>query len=768
MKKSLVGSFAALFLLLGILGGAVHAKPIPWEITADSLIHLQDPESILAEGNVILNRPKEQDPNAMIVRADWVRYDVERGTVKARGNVYILSADDEITATVADLDLNTKTGTFSDSTIFMADTNMYITGEEVVKTGEFTYTLKKGWASSCKVEEGRRAPWSFRSSTAKLTVDGMAHLTNVRFQVKEVPVLYSPYMSFPAKTKRETGFLFPEWSHSSRDGFGFTTPFFVNISPSSDVTLYPGYKSERGVVYGAQYRYVRGENSFGTFMASHLRDDLMDGADLSDEFKKDGLLRRSANRYWVRGKANHDFGNNLTAKLDLDLVSDQDYLQELGDGAMGYDASEALFLRDFGRDIQEETLTERESSLQFVKAWSDMTLSGELRTRQNVAHDYRLGTDDGDNVLEPGEAAFIARTTSPLQALPRIDFSGRMPIAESPWSVAWDTEYVNYWRDQGLGAHRLDLHPQMITSLPRGGWIEGKVTGGMRETIYQVETYGGQTWAHDRFQDRLAYDFTGNMATTLMRDFDLSMGSVDWLEHTIRPNLLYEYLTRTQEKDLPNLDAEDRVAMKNWLTWEFNNYFGVGGTSTEGDLWNRNFGTFKVLQTYDIREGKRDLAGLGDRRREWSDLRFEMELFPVASWKIRYDTNLSMYGKHVTRYELLSQYSFPQGHSVALDYRYLKNSGMAAPYFYTDSGDSQHDLEGRIMARLTDTLQATAFLNKSFSTDHTVESTLGLIYKPACWMVEIETSKTVGDQRIMVIFSLDGIGRAFRWGKSNV
>lgn len=760
-KKTIFSSLSlSLAFLAGLVPPGAVAAPLPWELTADRLIHLQEPDSVVGEGNVVLTR----DPQGMVLRADWVRYDVERGLVRARGNVYLLSGRDEINAEAADIALDTSTGTFTRATIFLAETHMFVRGDEIEKTGEFTYTVTNGWVSACKTEEGGAAPWSFASSTTKLSLDGMAHLRNVRFQVKGVPLLYSPYMAFPVKTKRESGFLFPEWSNSSRDGFGITAPFFVNLSPSMDVTLYPGYLKERGLLSGAQYRYVHGPESYGTFMLGYLRDDFSDGGDLDREYKGDGLIRRSAHRYWLRGKANHDFGGNLTGRLDLDFVSDQDYLQEFKDGLMGYSASSALFLKDFGRSLQEETITERESSLQLVKAWENMILGGEVRTRQEVAHDTRLIADDGDGILEEGEYAILARPISPLQALPRIDFSGRVPLAGSRFSTSWNSEYVHYWRDRGIGAHRLDLHPRLITFLPRWGWVEGKMTAGIRETLYQVENHGGAVWDEERFQNRLASDFNANMATALMREFPLSGGSADWLEHLIRPNLVYEYVTRTGEHDLPHLDFVDRVARKNWLTWELNNYFTLGGDGEKG-AWSRNFAMFKMMQSYDVGEGRREESPGEGPRREWSDLRFDLQVFPVEAWNIRYQTNLSMHGKGVSRYELLSNYDFPQGHSFSVDYRYLKNQEMVEPYFYTDSGDSVHDLEGRVRARLGETLQATAFLNRSFSQDRTVTSGLGLVYRPHCWMVEMEMSRSTGEQRLMVIFSLDGIGRALRFGR---
>ena len=727
----LCGIVMTVAALVGFGIDQASAKPIPWEITADSLVRLNDPHSILAEGNVVMIRPSSQGPGGMFLRADWARYDVERGTVKARGNVYILSGADEITANSADMDLETETGVFTDSTIFMAETHMYVTGEEVVKTGEFSYVLKKGWATACKPEEGKSPPWSFTSTTTKLSVDGMAQMTNAVFHVKDAPLAYTPYFTFPAKTKRESGVLFPEWSNSSRSGFGLMVPVFLNVSPSTDITLYPGYLAKRGVQYGGEFRYVKGPESHGTFMLSYLHDDLVDGADLKNEYKNDGLIRRETNRYWLRGKANHDFGDHLTGKLDLDLVSDQDYLQEFKEGSMGYTASRLLFLDEFGRDLREETIVERESSLQLVKSWTNMVASAEVRTRQNSAHDIQLGADNGNGVLEAGEYTVLPRPTSPLQALPRFDFTGRIPISGTRMSTAWDSEYVNYWREEGVGAQRLDLHPKLISFLPRGGWFEGKLNGGARETAYQLASYGDSSWDKDSFQDRQAYDFTGNMATIFLRDFEL--GNSGWFEHMVRPNLVYEYLTRTQElasfDPAAYFDSVDRLERKNWLTWQLNNYFEVGGASERGDFWNRNLGLVKILQTYDLRQKNPESLDLPQegKRYDWSDLRLEATTYPVPNWALGYQTNVSMYGKGVTRYELRNMYSLAGGHTLGLNYRYLKDSGMVAPYFYTDLGESSNDLIGSAGTRLTETLSASYYLVKSFTEHHTVESIARLI-----------------------------------------
>jgi lipopolysaccharide assembly outer membrane protein LptD (OstA) len=57
------------------------------------------------------------------------------------------------------------------------------------------------------------------------------------FYVFDVPVLYVPYGIFPIKTERQTGFLFPQFGQSTKDGFRYLQPFYWAISKSTDSTV---------------------------------------------------------------------------------------------------------------------------------------------------------------------------------------------------------------------------------------------------------------------------------------------------------------------------------------------------------------------------------------------------------------------------------------------------------------------------------------------------------------------------------------------------
>ena len=758
---------ALLLLLIVVAGvpGAWAQGELQWELSADRLSHQEEPEGrlVLAEGGVVLSRPAAAG-GALTIKADRISYYPDRGLVEARGRVSIESPDEEVAAEAASLSLRDETGALTRATIFLPASGLYIKGGSIEKTGEVTYELRDAWLSACHPDEDCPPAWSFTSKRAKITLEGMAHLYHSAFRIRETPTAYLPYLLLPAKIKRQSGFLFPEWSRSRRDGLGVALPYFINLSPSADLTLHPRYLEHRGLLAAAEFRYAAGPDSRGMLVASFLKDKTVD--DETYDFKNDGLLRSTTNRYWVRGKADHDFGDNLIGRLDLDLVSDQDFIQEFDSGSLGYPTLDREFNETFGRDLLEPSLTTRQSALQLGKTRDNLVLTGELRLQQDSRHEKQA--------------------VSPLQSLPRLNFAARAPLRQRSSSLALNSEYVHYWRSRGIAAHRLDLHPQLVTPMPRaGGWLEGRLTTGARQTMYQVTEHGDDYhWEHERYQDRSAVDVEANLATTLVRDFALSRGldgQVEaaqpyhrrWLEHMVRPNLSYTYLNRTDEEKLPRLDAVDRLERKEWLTYELSNYFELAGIKAgadgqPGDFTSRSLAFFQVAQTYNLREKWRENLAPDEEGRELSDLRFELQLDPWSNLNLRYQTNLSVYGLGVTRYELRGGYRPGRGGSFSVNYRYLKYDRMVEPYFYTTRGEEMHDIVVRFNTPVTSAISLYGMLNQSLSEDHIAEASVGVRYQPHCWAVDLEVRRYLEEKSVMIVFTLDSIGQFLRGSKKGI
>ena len=490
-------------MLAGSLVQPVNAENVSteeWNISADKVVRFEDPSSVVATGNVILEKKKriqtsvrkptaftswsellEEAPvneqitadeaekvaepvykTTVSIYADWVAYDVELQTIKAKGNVRIESAGDELQADEGTVNLTTETGKFTDAVILRQDKSLHLEGKTIEKTGVDTYNINDGWVITCKVDKGETPPWSFSAAKTEITQGGYAILKHAKFNIKDIPVLYTPYLIVPVKDSRQTGFLFPEFSNSSNNGFGFNLPLFVNLSESADVTLYPEYYTDRGFMPGLDFRYVASAKDKGMFSINYLDDQLSDPSE-TEYYEDTGYTHDNSDRYWIRGKADHDFGE-WQSRVDVDIVSDQDYLSEFNSGITGFENSHDTYLETFGRGFENETDTERQNSLKVLRSWGGMSLE--------------------TNFLAINEANTNASDTdTPLWKLPSVDYTGTLPLGETSLAFDWNAGYVNYWREDGVGGQRVDLRPALSAPIPLGSYLESRAESALRDTF---------------------------------------------------------------------------------------------------------------------------------------------------------------------------------------------------------------------------------------------------------------------------------------------
>ncbi len=115
--------------------------------------------------------------------------------------------------------------------------------------------------------------WRLAASEIDVTIDGYGSMKHGRFLARDIPLFYVPYLFFPAKTTRQSGFLFPFFSYSSdKNGLDVELPFFWAISESADATFYQRYMEKRGFKEGVEFRYFLSPASFGTFYADFIND----------------------------------------------------------------------------------------------------------------------------------------------------------------------------------------------------------------------------------------------------------------------------------------------------------------------------------------------------------------------------------------------------------------------------------------------------------------------------------------------------------------
>lgn len=719
--KNLRASLLA-FLLVCLASPASGADLVnqPWKVEADKISRGVKDKEVVAQGNVILKRTGNFD-NPLTINADWVRYDAEAGVVQARGHVKLRSKTESADAENATIYLKDETAQMMESSVSFSESNIHFSSKEARKDGEMVYFFRDGVFTTCDFTDERSPVWSLSMKEADIDVDGFIFMKHSLLRIKDVPVFYLPYMVFPGRMNRQSGFLDPEIYASDRGGSGFMAPYFWDLSPSSDITLYPAYFASRGPMIGGEFRHIHDYGSRFSVQATFLDDKLQD--DLDDDYQDDGYLRTRSNRYWLRSKGDHDFGSNLKMLFDVDFASDRDYLMEFDEGATGFNESHDAFLRDFDRGLFESSLPWRPSSLQLVKNWSHVYVGGET-------------TYVDDLIAESTPDATVIHT------LPRLLTIGSLAIPATRANLNWNAEYVNYWRQEGVGMQRLDLHPRLTTPIPLGRWLEASATGGLRYTMYQVESYNDATYGGESSPTRRAWDGGLYLGTTLQRDFDLGLGSVRWLNHTIKPHTFYTYVEPDDnEEALPQFDSKDMVLAQSQSGYGFDNHFRVGGTDGQGKDYDRYFGSFNVSQTYDRRN---DLQ-------PYSDLHFALDMYPLERFRINYSTDLSVYGRGFVDHNLMTRYTNLRGDFLSVDFRNNKDSDI-------------HEVNGSVQVRLLDTVSLRGDIKKSLAVGNVVSQSVSLLYQPGCWGMQVKFSESADDKQLSVLFSLVAFGQAIGVG----
>ena len=222
-------------------------------IEADRIVGLPERE-IVATGNVTLRQ------RGVNIRADRVDYTDASQAAVASGNVVIERAGDTVSGPRLNYNLGDDTGEMQSPrfefpktperrTASRGEASLAVLGENKVNR------LLDAKYTSCPVP---RDDWYIK--VRELEIDGARNVGtayNTAVYFLGVPILYSPWLSFPLDNERRTGFLAPTFGTSGRSGFEVALPFYWNIAQNRDATITPKIFTKRGVQLGGEFRYLQ-------------------------------------------------------------------------------------------------------------------------------------------------------------------------------------------------------------------------------------------------------------------------------------------------------------------------------------------------------------------------------------------------------------------------------------------------------------------------------------------------------------------------------
>jgi LPS-assembly protein len=277
-------------------------------LEADRIQGEQD-RDIVATGNVTLRQ------RGATIRADRVEYYGDDQTAIATGNVRLEREGDAATGPRLTYRLDRDTGEM-DAPLF-----------EFPKTAE-RRTSSRGQADRAVLGEGHvsqlfraeytscpvpRDDWFLRVRELEIDSErnvGRAYNSTVYFL--GVPILYTPFMSFPLDNKRHSGFLAPTFGTSGQSGFEVALPYYWNIATNLDATVTPKIYTKRGVQLGGEFRYLEPKFS-GVFESEYLPHDRIAQAD----------------RYFFGLQHAQQLWGGWRAAINAQKVSDDNYFRDL-------------------------------------------------------------------------------------------------------------------------------------------------------------------------------------------------------------------------------------------------------------------------------------------------------------------------------------------------------------------------------------------------------------------------------------------------------
>jgi LPS-assembly protein len=309
----------------------VRDEPAPVFMEADSLRGHAEKETE-AEGNVTFRRLGQS------ISADWMRYETQLHLLEAKGNVRAQYGGDVLEGAHLRINLGTERGFLEKPTFQLSPVPPDYQGpesapqlaapfdiprrptaeplqgrgsaERLLFEGPDLYRIEQASYTTCGPGND---DWFIRAREMDLDKGrnvGVARGASLVFL--DQTIFYTPYISFPLQQQRKSGFLTPHYGSSTATGAELTAPYYWNIAPNRDATLYPRIMSKRGLQLGTEFRYLDPSYS-GDARVEYLPEDRQVGDD----------------RYGYFFKHAHNFANGWSGALNVNRVSDDTYFTDL-------------------------------------------------------------------------------------------------------------------------------------------------------------------------------------------------------------------------------------------------------------------------------------------------------------------------------------------------------------------------------------------------------------------------------------------------------
>ncbi len=663
---------------------AIPAAPFVDEGVQAGDIYLSGDEADLAETGIsTLRGDAEISRDGRQVRADKIEYDRERNSARIYGDIrywekYLFVQGDE-----GYIEFDNDSGMFNNTEYVFKQSRFRGDAEvlTVVEFGSETELEKVRNYTNCEPDN---VFWRLSASTVSLDhTEDWGKARNVLLRVKNVPILYTPYLSFPLTDKRKTGLLTPTYGSSQRNGYEFSLPFYWNIGPAMDATITPRFFADAGVMIAGEYRHLlrRGKSSVNF---EYLPDD-------RQFFDQDrGLLRVEHEQSFLdRGRFS----------INYPVISDRHYFEDFGDQLS---LTSTRFLHRRAQISYQNTLSNND-------AW-------DLEVR---LHDYQ-NADPSNN-------------SRPYKRLPQILFTLQSPPNNRGLEYGMSSELVHFDGEANqVDGLRLDLEPYIDYPINAiAGYINPRLA--LNITHYSLNNPENNPDAFAGSTNRVLPIFSFDSGIFLEREFKLF--NKQYFQ-TLEPRLFYVYIPEEDQSDLPVFDTgrydfsfdslfrdrrfngPDRLGDANQLAFAVTSYLNEADTG-------QYLGHLSLGQIYYFRDREISLPNQPVDSQSSSPIVAEIGANIIRDWAARSSVQWDPHGNGTEKLAAQLRYNSDRGRIVNLGYRRNMND--------TNTDIEQSDISFRWPFNRRWSMLGR--WNRSITTGQSLELFGGMEYQSCCWEV---------------------------------
>jgi len=702
-------------------------------IDADSITYDKEADTFYAKGDAVISFSEG------VMMADTVILNRKTNDTSAEGNVMIVSEDDLFEGDKIEFNIETKTGIAYKGSMFLEKNHFYIQGSKIIKKGAATYDITDATATTC---DGDMPDWKLKSSKLNVTLDGYGTLKHGKFLVKDVPVFYIPFLFFPVKTTRQSGFLFPKIGYSqNKFGTDIELPFFWAISENTDATFYQRYMEKRGFKEGAEFRYAFDKDTFGTIYGDFMNDS---GPSADTAEGKERNWWSTQKRWSIYLNHETSFSPSLFLRADIRKVSDRWYFKDFSSNHYfldNYSINESQRFKKIPF-VADEYLDSLESTVRLAKNWQLYNVTALISDTDNFT-----GTSND--------------TT--LQKYPEITLKGiKHPLLGTLLHLEFDATYDYYYRTTGHKGHLYDVQPILSLPMNIGDYLQLNPQIGLKYTFW--DRNDNAVAGQNKQGNRQLYTAGATLLSEVFRIFDVGGKKIEKIRHSIKPELTYTYIPNVGQDDVP--DYTVRISEQNMISYGLTNTLMAKLNGRQVGKNYIEFARLKLAQTFDITEATRGEVIPYRDRRPLSDIDVELDIrpFPYVSFSARNKYSVYMNDWNLTNYDV--NLNDEKGNYASIGYRYSKHLlegngayGSISPfssYRYTQSPLQEINLF--IKGVITKSIDTIYLLRRNELDKKTLESTIGLNYHKQCWSIDMKYSESETDRNFTVLFSLYGLG----------